>query len=245
MSIRCGYFGSFRDAVQRGALQRLYVYQDSNRVIPKENIQKALLTQSFFYWDANMDLLYERAKKFERLLGYTYKFTMGRRGQKYIFEVNFMPEDFHHLIGLKYLRDIECLNGDREKVFLKIINKEITYETISKSFHFTEIENRFNHFIYFADLFVDKNTIYRYTQDLSRSKIPADFLMMNDSFGDVLYVFVIKRKNEDYYVCDSFFPLDKLYYEKGQTKLTVLKVEETNINTKETNVIFLNSNYKE
>ncbi len=30
-----------------------------------------------------------------------------------------MPEDFHHLIGLKYLDDIECLDGDRGDVFLK------------------------------------------------------------------------------------------------------------------------------
>ena len=66
-----------------------------------------------------MNLLYERANKFKQLLDYTYKFTMGRKDKKYVFQINFMPEDFHHLIGLKYLDDIECLDGDRGDVFLK------------------------------------------------------------------------------------------------------------------------------
>lgn len=191
-----------------------------------------------------MDLLLQRALDFEKITHYKYKYTMGRKGKLYIFEIDFRPSDFHHLIGLKKLTDIEAVDDDREKVFDNIINGAITYNTIIQSSFYEDIRERFDSFENFAKIFNDKNTTYKYTQDLRYSQIPADYLFTNDTYGSLLYVFVKQRENEDLFCCDSFFPFRSFEYERGQTKLTMLKVERYNTDTNGTEVIFRNENYK-
>lgn len=79
-----------------------------------------------------MDLLLQRALAFEKITYYKYKYTMARRGKQYIFEIDFRKSDFHHLIGLKKLIDIEAVDDDREIVFDRILNGEITHDTLIK-----------------------------------------------------------------------------------------------------------------
>lgn len=192
-----------------------------------------------------MDLLLQRALDFEKITHYKYKYTMGRKGKLYIFEVDFRYSDFHHLIGLQKLTDLDYLQTKRKILFKRILSGEITHDNLKNSVHYSEMCDRFDAFDKFAKLFNDKNTTYKYTQDLRYSQIPADYLLTNDTYGTLLYIFVTKRDNEDLYCCESFFPFDQLKYEYGQTKLTMLKVERCNVDTDETEVIFCNENYKE
>lgn len=192
-----------------------------------------------------MDLLLQRALDFEKITHYKYKYTMGRKGQLYIFEIDFRPPDFHHLIGLKKLTDIEAVNDDRESVFNNILNGTITYDTIIQSSFFEEISERFYSFENFTKIFNDENTTYKYTQDLRYSQIPADYLFTNDTYGSLLYVFVKQRDDEDLFCCNSFFPFKSFEYERGQTKLTMLKVERINLDTNEIQVVFQNPVYVE
>lgn len=192
-----------------------------------------------------MDLLLQRALAFEKITYYKYKYTMARRGKQYIFEIDFRKSDFHHLIGLKKLIDIEAVDDDREIVFDRILNGEITHDTLIKSVFYEEISDRFDSFEYFTKLFDDENTTYKYTQDLRYSQIPANYLFTNDTYGTLLYVFVKQRNEEEVFACISFFPFEKFEYERGQSKLTMLKVEKTNLKTNETQVVFQNKNYIE
>lgn len=190
-----------------------------------------------------MDLLLQRALDYEKLTHYKYKYTLGRKGKLYIFEIDFRKSDFHHLIGLKKLKDIEAVNDDREVVFDKILNGEIDHSTLLQSSFYEYIKERFDRFEYFTKIFNDENTTYRYAQDPSYSRIPADYLITNDMYGSLLYVFVIKRANEELFCCNSFFPYEEHKYESNQTKLTMLKVERTNTDTNETEVVFRNKNF--
>ena len=192
-----------------------------------------------------MDLLLQRALDFEKITHYKYKYTMGRKGKPYIFEIDFRKSDFHHLIGLKKLTDIEALDDDREKVFDKILSEEIDYKTLTKSSFYDDIKERFDSFENFTKIFDDENTTYKYTQDLRYSQIPADYLVTNNSFDVLLYVFVKQRKDEDFYCCESFFPFTKFEYERGQTKLTMLKIEKYHTDTNEIEVLFRNQKYVE
>ena len=192
-----------------------------------------------------MDLLLQRAKDFEKISHYTYKYTMGRKGKLYVFEIDFRKSDFHHLIGLKKLTDIEAVDDKREIVFDNILSGAITYDMLIQSSFFEEIRERFDSFENFTKIFNDENTTYKYTQDLRHSQIPADYLFTNDTYDSLLYVFVKQRNNEDVFCCDSFFPFKQFEYERGQTKLTMLKVERYNKDTNETEVIFRNDKFKE
>lgn len=192
-----------------------------------------------------MDLLLQRALDFEKITHYKYKYIMGKRGKLYIFEIDFRKADFHHLIGLRKLTDIEAVNGERETVFNKILNGEITYDMLKQSSFFQRIHRRFDLFANFTKIFNDENTTYKYAQDFSHSHIPADYLFTNDTYGSLLYVFITKRDHEDLFCCNSFFPFETFRYEKKQMKLTMLKVERTNLDTNETEVIFRNKNFME
>ncbi|MCQ2478376.1 MAG: PBECR4 domain-containing protein, partial [Clostridia bacterium] len=163
-----------------------------------------------------MDLLLQRALDFEKITHYKYKYTMGRKGQLYIFEIDFRPSDFHHLIGLQKLTDIEAVDDDREIVFDNILNGKINYDKLIKSSFYEDIRERFDSFENFTKIFNDKNTTYKYTQDLTYSQIPADYLFTNHSYGNPLYVFVKQREDEDLFCCNSFFPFKNFQYERGQ-----------------------------
>lgn len=192
-----------------------------------------------------MDLLLQRAISFEKLTHYIYKYTLGRKGKLYVFEVDFRKPDFHHLLGLKKLTDIEALDGGREKIFDEILAGRIDYELLTKSSFYGEINDRFIAFKDFESLFNDENTTYKYTQDLRYSQIPADYLFVNNSFENLLYVFITKRDDEEMYCCNSFFPFKEFEYERNQTKLTMLKVEKIHKDTNESKIIFCNKNFTE
>lgn len=211
----------------------------------KKTFKKLCFMQGFFYGDVKMDLLLQRALEFERLTHYKYRYTLGRKGKLFSFVIDFQRSDFHHIIGLKKLKDLECVDSAREKVFNRILNGEITHEIIKKSAFYHQMEKRFYAFENFVKIFSDENTTYKYTQDMSRSRINADYLLINDSFEELLYLFICKRTKGDTYCCKSFFPFEEFKYELKQTKLTVLKVEQINADTGAQSLVFKNKNYKE
>ncbi len=71
------------------------------------------------------------------------------------------------------------------------------------------------------------------------SKIKADYLakcMLNDN--DTALVFFLKEKNNDFYIINSVFTLEKLDYSQGQTSYVTVLKEKTNLTTRKTQVLF-------
>ena len=80
-----------------------------------------------------MDLLQKCAVAFDRLTGYQYRFTLGRKGKLKEIVLGFDETDFHHLAGLHKLKDINIARDNRQTVFRDILSGRITYQTIEKS----------------------------------------------------------------------------------------------------------------
>ncbi len=148
------------------------------------------------------------------------------------------------VIVKKSVTDLECVDDDRKEVFNKILIGKITHYTLKSSVHYDKISDQFDAFEYFTQIFKDENTTYKYAQNLRYSQIPADYLLTNDTLTSLLYVFITQRKNEEMFCCESFFPFKDFKYEFGQSKLTVLKIEEINIDTNKVNTVFLSPKYK-
>ena len=102
-----------------------------------------------------MDKLRECAVVFNNLLNFQYNIVLGRKGVRRDICLTFNKIDFHHLVGLQYLTDRPQLNRDREKIFNKILNNEITYSHINGSDLFYVIENRILSFVYIEQLLDD------------------------------------------------------------------------------------------
>lgn len=79
------------------------------------------------------DLLYDVADVWKKLLSYRYLITYGYRQQLYEIQLSFSEEDFAHLIGMQYLKDIVLPRYNSRKTLEKILERKIRIDTIRKS----------------------------------------------------------------------------------------------------------------
>lgn len=177
-----------------------------------------------------MDKLLECAKVFEKLLDIEYKIVLGKSGKEYKFILHFNAEHFHHLIGLKKLEDIKKVRGNRERIFKDILLGNFTYDEISKSKFFNQIEERIAYFPLIELLLDDKQTIVKFRNKPRGSNIGWEFLLSNIAHDRrIIYLFIDKERdalNSEKRFGRSFFPKGDLEYEKNQINTTLLYKEK-------------------
>lgn len=183
-----------------------------------------------------MDKLLICARAFQKLLHTEYKIIIGRKGKQITLRVTFLSSQFHHLMGLVKLRDLEVANQNRNKVFKDILNRKLTYDRIAKSEFISEIENRFDPLANIELLFDNNNLLFRYNEKLnSYSLIQSDFLLSTPFQNNDVYIFISKDVDDTYY-CRSFFPKETTDYTLGQMKYTLLYKEKINLITEEVQI---------
>lgn len=174
-----------------------------------------------------MDKLKEAALLFQKLLGVKYKIILGKKGKLTEFYIDFNKEDFFHLIGLQYLKDLPQLKKNRAFIFDKILSDNITENQISKSCFYTDIEQRISDFLLFEELLDSNETIFKYSFNRSSfSDIRAEYLLKTTYKIRTNYIFIDKRTNIDNKFCRSFFFNDKNNYCQNQVTMTLLYKEK-------------------
>lgn len=182
-----------------------------------------------------MDKLSACANTYLRMMDFTYRIVLGRKGKLFELHIGFEAVSFHHLIGLHKLNDLRIARANREKVFHDILEGKISYDFISKSRYFPQIENRFLPFAGMEKIFDDNRLVFRYNTKTNRfSLIEADYLMSTPYKGNDIYIFLAKRQDSDNYYCRSFFPKEQIDYTKGQSVWTMLYKEKICLSTGET-----------
>ena len=181
-----------------------------------------------------MDKLKERAEAFKKLLDYKYNFVLGKKGVRTNICLSFNKIHFHHLIGLQSLTDRPQLRIDRAKIFDQILNSELTYNDISSSGLFGNIEKRFLSFVH-IEQFLDSNTlIFKFNRRTPLySKMKAEYILENMINDFIAYVCIDKADETDEYFCRSFFPKEGIDYTAGHTSYTLLYKEKVNTLTNE------------
>ncbi|MCM1144660.1 MAG: PBECR4 domain-containing protein [Blautia sp.] len=184
-----------------------------------------------------MDKLSACANAYHKMLNLTYQIVLGRKGKLYELHIGFEAVSFHHLIGIHKLHDLRIARANREKVFSDILAGKISYEFISKSRYFTQIENRFFPFASIEKIFDDNSLVFRYNAKVNQlSLIEADYLMSTPYEGNDIYIFLARKQDDDHYYCRSFFPKSERDYTQGQPRFTLLKKEKTCLSTGKTTV---------
>lgn len=183
-----------------------------------------------------MDLIQACAYAFQSLCKYEYHFIIGRKGILKEFYLTFDKADFHHLLGLHKLKDIaQIQQGMREKIFDKILNRQITEELLRKSAYFKQMEGRILPLIGLEKMLDENNIIFRYNEKVQKySLIKADYLLEGNANDIPAYLFLGKRTdNEKEQMCRTFFRVGDVDYTKGQPQYTLLKKEKRNLLTGE------------
>ena len=191
-----------------------------------------------------MDKLTKSAKAFERLLKTEYTFKAGHKNKLISLKVNFMKEDFFHLVGLHKLRDIEKLNDpsfSKSRIFDAVADGTITFDDLQKSVFFDEIDSRIRYFCQLEELLDKEDLIFRYYKNkVKGSGISADYLLFFDDNLPNLCFFLTYRGNQKGVLCgSSFFAAENNRHIIGQPKFKVLYKSKKYIDTDE-KIVLLN-----
>ncbi|MEG1965768.1 MAG: PBECR4 domain-containing protein [Oscillospiraceae bacterium] len=181
-----------------------------------------------------MDKLQECAKSFEKLLDKKYHIIIGRKGKSTDIELAFETEDFHHLIGLHKLKDIEALSGKRGKVFRDVLNGHIPLSSIEKSPYFNQIKNRIEPFSDLEKILDDNHLVFKFNEKTnSFSLMQAEYLLATSYKANDIYIFLDRKGKEEEFFCRSFFPKENRDYTIGQIAYTLLFKEKITISSGE------------
>ena len=179
-----------------------------------------------------MDRLQECAKAFQKLFDTQYHIIIGRKGKSVDLTVEFVPLDFHHLMGLGKLKDLHIATQNREQVFFRILDGSISDTLINKSRYISQIQNRFSPLASIEQIFDDNRLVFRYNEKQDNfSLIQADYLLSTPHDNADIYIFIAQKELSGMYYCRSFFPREDKDYTVGQTRYTLLFKEKITVST--------------
>lgn len=171
-----------------------------------------------------MDKIYEAAAKYVALSRYEYKFILSRNRKLLELRVDFRDEDFYHLTGLQYLKDIDIPRNRKKTLDDIIYKKRITDSRLENSRFYVnpvpdkDIQSRINS-LRFLEEYIDTDNIIRVfstrNQPHMASLINADYIIESQFKGDsdTVYIFLKHREENPEYCCVvSFFKKDKAVY---------------------------------
>ena len=82
------------------------------------------------------NLLLDAASVWKMLTEYSYEITYGYKNKLYIITLFFYPEEFYHLAGFQYLKDLNLPRYNSKALLDRVLNKKITYDQIIKGCQF-------------------------------------------------------------------------------------------------------------
>lgn len=173
-----------------------------------------------------MDKLTACAAAFEKLCHCEYDIQLGRKGIKEHIRLVFKPEHFHHLAGLHKLSDIyELRHLKRTSIWEDVLSGKLTDAHLNKSSLYWAIESRIDCLTLLETMLDSDNLYFRYNEMSSSSRISAKYLVVLNNEQDLVYLFLDKITDEQYF-CRSIFPKGDNDYTERQTRLTLLRKEK-------------------
>ena len=189
-----------------------------------------------------MDDLQECAFAFSRLFDFRYRIIIGRKQIQREIILQFSPSEFHHLIGLHYLKDLDYfMKTDKNTIFSDILEGRKCLKDVHKSFYYESIADRIREFSkIISDLFDVSKIVFKYVNPVYLgSNLQAEYLIKCVSHtGTISFLFLDKdEENQETHFCRSFFVYSIRDYSKNQSSFIVIYIEKTNLQTQEVEII--------
>lgn len=192
-----------------------------------------------------MNLLQQSALAWKEITEYRYLFTYGYKKKLYQINLTFSLEDYPHLAGFQYMKDISLPNYTSAKIVVRILEEKIPFEKIQKAAQYEEmIRPRLEALVHLKNSLDNEFTLYSYMPRMYpfSTNIKADYLIASHINIDS-FIFIIRSTPQGETKCDflccSIFEEGDRDYEANQRPRALLKKERIHIPTN-TSTILLN-----
>lgn len=190
-----------------------------------------------------MDILKQSALTWKELTEYRYQFIYGYKKTLYPITLTFSNEDYPHLAGFQYMKDISLPNYSSAKIADRILEGKITFEQIQKAAQYEEmIKPRLEALVHLKKSLDNDFNLYSFMSRMYPfiTNIKADYLITSHLMIDS-YVFIIHTTPKgdakcDFLCCSAFAKGDR-DYETNQRKRALLKKERIHIASNTTTVL--------
>ena len=191
-----------------------------------------------------MNLLQQSALAWKEITEYRYLFTYGYKKKLHLINLTFSLEDYPHLAGFQYMKDISLPNYTSTKIVARILQGKIPFEKIQKAAQYVEmIKPRLEALIHLKNSLDNEFTLYSYMPKMYPfvTRIKADYLI-SSHIGINSFIFILQTtspgKSKCNFLCCSTFKQDKRNYETNQQTRTLLKKERIHIPTNTSTILF-------
>lgn len=182
-----------------------------------------------------MDILQQSAQAWKEITEYHYLFTYGYKKKLYPINLTFSLEDYPHLAGFQYMKDISIPNYSSAKIADRILEGKILYENVKKASQYEDmIKPRLEALIHLKESLDNEFNLYSYRPRMYPfiTSINADYLI-SSHFNVDNFIFIIKSNSQGELKCDflccSIFEKGDRDYETNQRSRTLMKKERIHI----------------
>lgn len=194
--------------------------------------------------DEQQNVLYQAAAVWKDLMNYRYILTYGCRNKSYEINLTFSADEFSHLAGFQYLKDISLPRYNSRKIVDMILSGKITYKAIQKGMQYREmVEPRLLALVRLKEVLEQDFELFSYVPNLYPfvTKIKADYIISSQN-EPTAFVFIIKESSVGDAMCDflccSAFEKGDRDYRTNQRSRALLKKERVQIETSDTVVLY-------
>lgn len=190
------------------------------------------------------DILLDSAYKWKELINNKYVITYGYKNKLYTINLCFSPEEYQHLAGFHYLKDIVIPKYNSKVLIDRILEEKITYDKIIKSNNFeTMVKPRLEALIILKTSLDSDFILYSYMKRMYpfTTTINADYIISYK--GDKnSFTFIVKSSDqldgEKNYLCCSVFTEGERDYSINQRQRIVLRKERIYIPSNESTILY-------
>ena len=174
-----------------------------------------------------MGLFLDAANAWNDLHNIRYILDIARRGKLTRIDLSFLDEDFPHLAGMQYARDVDF--GIRkaeyygERLIPALLNKRLDDVKIEESRNWDKISGRLTAVVNLQNTLDNEFSIVSFNKSKVRvfSQIEAKFAIKSTVSENVYFVFLDERSGR--YYCKSAFRKEFTDYMENQSPMRVLQ----------------------
>lgn len=182
-----------------------------------------------------MNFLYQSALAWKELTEYNYLLSYGYKKQLHSINLTFSFEDYPHLAGFQYLKDISLPNFTSAKIVDRILEGKISFEQIKKARLYEElVRPRLEALIHLKASLDNDFTLYSFHPKMYSftTTIKADYLISGHTTVHS-FIFIIQATKDgtakcDFLCCSAFRQGDR-DYASNQKHFTLLRKERLHI----------------
>ena len=187
-----------------------------------------------------MDLLYDAAVAWKRLLDFKYDIVCGKSKKLNWISLSFEAGEFYHLAGFPHMKDLTFpVRFSRSKALEKVLDRTITGEDVSKSVNYEwTVKSKLEAIIHLEQLLNRCSKVYIYCRERLPfyTDIVAKYLLVDDA-EKVVFLFTDKGENANFFSRSTFVMKNK-DFRANQPRMAVLQIKRTDLRTGEESVMF-------